>query len=354
MKPSYDAYRLPIVREEAAAAASGSGAACGPAPASAPSSCSAWRAATHVERRRAREHELERLLHGQPQLEDAPPTASPAFSDAVHQPGDRHEPRGEAAEVRGRTRTCPVSGRSCSSPRSPRSAARCSSPPARWRPRGSGRCSRTTRRSCRLGRRSASSTLNEIKELGRRHAAHRGEVERGRARARARRRSRTSTPRTRPPTRATPNAYPGFGPLRRPDRSAHARWASGSSSRSPATRRAGRRTAATARASRPPTYRPSAGEYAQLRGRGREALLRQLRRPAGGLLLLDLERAQPPPLHQAAPRARPASTATWSTRRSRRSARRTRARRSSSARRRRSAARRRRWARRSSSASGCA
>ena len=80
--------------------------------------------------------------------------------------------------------------------------------------------------------------------------------------------------------RRRPNAYPGLRPLRRPDRArARARLPD---HRHDHRRRAalGDRRAAAAQRRDRRTGRCSAGEYGQLRGRGREALLRQLRRPA--------------------------------------------------------------------------
>ena len=132
-------------------------------------------------------------------------------------------------------------------------------------------------------RRSARTRLARDQGPRRRHAAHRGPLERGRAAAAAPRRSRTFDA-------ADPAAYAG-----RPERLSRASsrtttWCAGRP-------RMGfrildddhRRRAALgdggrprARASRPPTTSVSATEYAQFAAAVAQALLGQLRRPAGG------------------------------------------------------------------------
>ena len=151
----------------------------------------------------------------------------------------------------------------------------------------------------------------ELQGHGRRHAADRGEVERGRARARART-SRTSTPPTRARTQSAPNGVPGLRPLRRPRPRARAlglriiititgdapRWATDG----------GRGTGANANYGQRRRVRA-------VRGRGREAILGQLRGlPAVHYFTIWNEPNHRNFLKPTRERAR-ASTATWSTRR---------------------------------------
>ena len=98
---------------------------------------------------------------------------------------------------------------------------------------------------------------------GRRHAARRGQVERGRAAALGAHQAGLR--------RDQPGRVSGLLPLRRPDRCARGRSACGSSSRSPATPRAGRPRAAAAAASRPPTGRSAPASTGALRPRSRGA-----------------------------------------------------------------------------------
>ena len=216
----------------------------------------------------------------------------------------------------------------------------------------SGPCSRTTRRSSSPRRPERIRRLNEVKDLG--VDTLRIEVKWNEVAPQPELEDEAEVRRLRPDRlRQPPERLPGLLPLRRPAAPRARDRASGSSSRSPATPRAGRPTGGKGTGSNV-NYRPSAGEYAQLRGRGGEALLRRST-PACRRSSTSRSGTSPTTASSSSrPRARRRSTATWSTRRSRRSAPRTRTRRSSSARRRRSAARRRRWARRSSSASGCA
>ena len=139
----------------------------------------------------------------------------------------------------------------------------------------------------------------------RRHAAHRGQVERGRARCRARARKPVFDA-------IEPGCVPGLRSLRRPRSCAHGRSACGSSSRSPATPRAGPRRAAAAAASPPPTGRsvPASTGASPPRSRG---ATRALRRPARGALLHDLERAEPPQLPEAHVGSAGVCTGRWST-----------------------------------------
>ena len=121
-------------------------------------------------------------------------------------------------------------------------------------------------------------------------------MERGRPEPELARRSPTSTLPTRSPTRAT-QRVPGLLPLRRPraprtraglpDHHHHHR-------RRPALGH--RRRQRHGRERQPP---PQRERVRAVRGRGARSATPASRRPAGGPLLLDLERAQPPPLHQA-------------------------------------------------------
>ena len=159
--------RLPPAdqREEAAAAASGSGAACGSGPASAPCSSSAYRAA----RQSNDGARLSTNSSGYFTVNRSSKSATyrfTAYSDAVHQPGDRHEPRGEAEEVRGRAPDVP--SQEDPAPRHARRARRSAARPHRRDgvqgavvgvrgPHGARPV---------VGRRSAIQHLNEVKDLG--------------------------------------------------------------------------------------------------------------------------------------------------------------------------------------------
>ena len=153
---------------------------------------------------------------------------------------------------------------------------------------------------------------------GRRHAPHRGEVERGRSRAELE--DEAQVRRIRPDRLRQPlQRLSRVLPLRRRDQPRpgnglpdhhhdHRRRAALGDRR---RQRHGLRT---------PTSAPSAGEYAHFAAAVAKRYSGSYAGLPAVLLLLDLERAQPPPLHQADQERAAASTATWWMRRSRRSA----------------------------------
>ena len=103
-KPSYDAYRLPIVvkKQRQRRADLGPRAARHRHPLRAAAAASAAASASNDGARRSRRTRA--ATSPSTAARSAPPTASTAYSDAAAQPAARHQPRGEAAEVRGRAR----------------------------------------------------------------------------------------------------------------------------------------------------------------------------------------------------------------------------------------------------------